>query len=64
MSGNSTRLTLEIGMCGESVRDLPCMQLASYLERSPLMWKTLLHLYVNLNEDDCDDKIILHDFVY
>ena len=33
----------------------PCVQLASYLERSPLMWMMLLHLHVNLNADDNDD---------
>ena len=29
--------------------DLFCVQLASYLERVPLMWKMLLHLHVNQN---------------
>ena len=28
---------------------LLCVQLASYLERGPLMWKILLHLHVNQN---------------
>ena len=37
-----------------SVR-LPCVKLASYLERSPLMWMILLHLHINLNDDDDDD---------
>ena len=33
----------------------PCVQLASYLERSPQMWMMLLHLHDNLNADDDDD---------
>ena len=49
------KLTLVIGMCGDPVRDLPCVQLASYLEGSPLMWNTLLHLHVYLNANDHDD---------
>ena len=28
--------------------DLPCVQLTSYLEGSPLMWMMLLHLHINL----------------
>ena len=56
MGGNSTKLTLVIGMCGDPVRDLPCMQLANYLEGSPLMWMMLLHLYINLNADDADEN--------
>ena len=41
------------------------MQLASYLEGSPLMWMMLLHLHVNLNADDDypdddDDDDYLH----
>ena len=38
-----------IGMCGDPERDLPCVQLGSYMEMSPLIWMTLLHLQVNLN---------------
>ena len=47
----------KVDPCDSSVWDLPCMQLASYLERSPLMWMMLLHLHVNLkaaNDDDDD----------
>ena len=46
MSGNSTSLTLVIGMCENPLGDLPCEQLASYLERSLLKWVMLLHLHV------------------
>ena len=51
-----------IGMCEDPVRDLPCMQIASYLERSKLMWLMLLHLHINLNvgddkDDDDDDDL-------
>ena len=48
------RLILVIGMCG----DQPCVQLASYLERSPLMWMMLLHLHINRNAD-YDDEIVI-----
>ena len=41
-----------IEMCGDPVRDLPCMQLDSYVKGSPLLWMTLLHLHVNLYADD------------
>ena len=41
------------GMCGDPVRDLPCVQ----LKGSQLMWRMLLHLHVNLNADDDDDLI-------
>ena len=37
------------------------MQLASYLERSPLMWMMLLHLHVNLNADDDDERVIKYN---
>ena len=47
------RLTLLIGICGDPMRHLPCVQLASYQEGSPLMWMMLLH--VNLNADDDDE---------
>ena len=33
---------------------MPCVQLASHLEGSPLMWMMLLHLHFNLNADDDD----------
>ena len=32
--------------------DLPCMQLASYLERSLLVWMMLLHVNLNAYDDD------------
>ena len=54
VSGISTRLIFVIGMCGDPVLDLPCMQTASYMEWSPLMWMMLLYLHVNLNIDDDD----------
>ena len=57
LSGNSTRLTLLIGMCGDPMRDVPCVQLHSCLVGSPLMWMMLLHLHVNLNADD-DDTLV------
>ena len=39
-----------------AIASVRCVQLASYLERSPLMWMMLLHLHVNLNDaDDADD---------
>ena len=55
MSGISMRLTLVIRICGDQVRDLPCVQQASYLEGSPLMWMMLLCLHINLNADDDDN---------
>ena len=36
MSGNTTSMTLVIGMCENPMGDLPCVQLASYLEGSLL----------------------------
>ena len=44
-------MTLVIRMCG----DLPCVQLASYLEGSPLMWMMPLHLHADDDYDDNDD---------
>ena len=37
------------------------MQLARYLEGSPLLWMTLLHLHIYLNaaDDDHDDYDVL-----
>ena len=37
------------------VRDLPCVQQASYLEGGPLMWMLSLYLHVNQNSTDNDD---------
>ena len=50
VSGNSTRLTLLIRMCGDPMWDLLCV----HLEGSPLIWMRLLHLHINLNADDDD----------
>ena len=36
--------------------DLLCMQLASYLERGPLMWMMPLDLHVNQKSDYDDDE--------
>ena len=57
MSGSSPQLTLKKGAPGDQVRDLLCVQLASYLERGPLMWMTPLHLHVN-QKSDYDDMMI------
>ena len=38
VSGSSRQLTLKKGAPGDQVWDLLCVQLASYLERGPLMW--------------------------
>ena len=43
--GISTRLILVIGMC-------EICHACSYLERSPLMWLMLHHLYIYVNADD------------
>ena len=46
------------GAPGDQVWDLLCVQLASYLERGPLMWMMPLHLHVNQKSDyDYDDDI-------
>ena len=45
LSGISSRqLTLKKGAPGDQVRDLLCMQLASYLEGGSLMWMMPLNL--------------------
>ena len=44
MSGSSQQLTLKKGAPGDQVWDLLCVQLASYLERGPLMWMMPLHV--------------------
>ena len=51
VSGSSQQLTLKKGAPGDQVWDLLCMQLASYLERGPLMWMMPLHLHVNQKSD-------------
>ena len=54
-SGSSQLSILLIDLHGDLVRDLPCMQQASYLEGGPLMWMLLLYLIVNQKNDDDDD---------
>ena len=54
MSGSSPQLTLKKGAPGDQVWDLLCVQLASYLERGPLMWMMPLHLHVNQKSDHDD----------
>ena len=40
------------------MRDLLCLQLASYLERGPLMWMMPLHLPVN-QKPNYDDMMMI-----
>ena len=49
------KLTLKEGAPRDQVWDLLCVQLASYLERGPLMWMMPLHLHVNQKPDYDDD---------
>ena len=61
-TGDSTKtaITNTNGNIYKIYGDLPCMQLASYLEWSPLIWMMLQHLHVNLNAaaaDDDDDEV-------
>ena len=50
------QLTLKKGAPGDQVRDLLCVQLASYLEKGPLLWIMPLHLHFNQKSDyDYDD---------
>ena len=58
MSGSSQQLTPKKGAPGDQVPDLPCVQLASYLEGGPLMWMMPLHLHVNKKTDYDDDDSI------
>ena len=51
MSKSSRQLTLKKGAPGDQVRDLLCVQLASFLEGCPLMWMMPLHLQVNQKFD-------------
>ena len=48
-------LTLMTETPEDLVRDLPCVQQASYLEGGPLMWILSLYLHVNKKSDDDDD---------
>ena len=50
-SGSSRLSTLMIDIPGDLVRDLPCVQQASYLEGGPLMWMLPLYLHVNQKSD-------------
>ena len=53
-SGSARLLTLMIDIAGDLVRDLPCLQQASYLEGGPLTWMLPLYLHVNKKSDDDD----------
>ena len=54
-SGSSLLSTLMIETPEDMVWDLPCVQLASYLEGGPLKWILSLNLHVNQKSDDDDD---------
>ena len=54
-SGSCLLSTLMIETPGDLVWDLPCVQLASYLEGGLLMWKLSLNLHVNQKSCDDDD---------
>ena len=54
-SGSSRLSTLMIDIPGYLVWDLPCVQQASYLEGSPLIWMLPLYLHVNQKSDYDDD---------
>ena len=54
-SGSSLLSTLMIETPGDMVWDLPCVQLASYLEGGPLKWILSLNRHVNQKYDDDDD---------
>ena len=51
-SGSSRLMTLMIDIPGDLVWDPPCVQQASYLEGSPLMWMLPLYPHVNKKSDD------------
>ena len=51
-SGSSLLSTLMIETPEGMVWDLPCFQLASYLEGGPLKWILSLNLHVNQKSDD------------
>ena len=57
VSGSSPQLTLKKGAPGDQVWDLLCVQLASYLERGPLMWMMPLHLHFN-QKSNYDDMMM------
>ena len=59
-SGSSQPSTLMIDIPGDLVRDLPCMQQASYLEGGPLVWILPLYLHVN-QKTDYDDMIMIYE---
>ena len=63
VSGSSPQLTLKKGAPGDQAWDLLCVQLASYLERGPLMWIMPLHLHINQKSDydyDDDDEVSVY----
>ena len=57
-SGSSRPSTLMIDIPGDLVWDLPCVQQASYLEGSPLVWMLPLYLHINQKSDYDDDDIL------
>ena len=67
-SGSSPLSTLMIDIPGDMVRDLPCVQQASYLEGGPLMWMLPLYLHLNQNSDYDDmiyeGKNCLHKYLF
>ena len=56
-SGSSLLLTLMIETPRDLEWDLPCVQLASYLEGGPLMWILSLNLHVNQKSSEDDDDL-------
>ena len=56
-------MTLKKGAPGVQVRDLLCVQLASYLERGPLMWMMNMNVNQKFNYDD-DDFLSSGDFFF
>ena len=50
-SGSSRPSTLMIGIPGDLVWDLPCVQQANYLEGGPLVWMLPLYLHINQKSD-------------
>ena len=55
-SGSSRLLTVMIDKPGDLVRDLPCVQQASFLEGGPLMWMLPLYLHIYQKSD--------HDMIF
>ena len=61
VSESSRQLTPKKEAPGDHAWDLPCMQLASYLEGCSLMWMMPLHLHVN-KKSDYDLWYMISDF--